>query len=45
MNESGLLQRYGENFTERKYVTNPAIGRDDEIKQLILILLITILMG
>ena len=39
MNESGLLQRYGENFTERKYVTNPAIGRDDEIKQLILILL------
>ena len=39
MNESGLLQRYGENFTERQYVTNPAIGRDDEIKQLILILL------
>ena len=38
MNES-LLERYGENFTKREYVTNPAIGRDDEIKQLILILL------
>ena len=37
--ESSLLERYGENFTERKYVTNPAIGRDEEIKQLILILL------
>ena len=39
MNEKGLLERYGENFSERKYVTNPAIGRDEEIKQLILILL------
>ena len=38
MNDS-LLERYGENFSERKYVTNPAIGRDEEIKQLILILL------
>ena len=39
MNETGMLERYGENFTKREYVTNPAIGRDDEIKQLILILL------
>ncbi len=39
MNENGLLARYGENFTERVYITNPAIGRDEEIKQLILILL------
>ncbi len=39
MKENTLLSRYGENFTERKYITNPAIGRDDEIKQLILILL------
>lgn len=39
MEEMGLLERYGENFTERKYITNPAIGRDEEIKQLILILL------
>ena len=37
--ETGLLERYGENFTERKYITNPAIGRDEEIKQLVLILL------
>ena len=37
--ETGLLERYGENFTKREYITNPAIGRDDEIKQLILILL------
>ena len=39
MNETGLLEKYGENFTKRQYVTNPAIGRDDEIKQLVLILL------
>ena len=39
MSETGLLERYGENFTERKYITNPAIGREEEIKQLILILL------
>ena len=39
MNENTLLERYGENFTERKYITNPAIGRDEEIKNLILILL------
>lgn len=38
MNDS-MLERYGENFSERKYITNPAIGRDEEIKQLILILL------
>ncbi len=38
MNDS-LLEKYGENFTEREYITNPAIGRDEEIKQLILVLL------
>lgn len=37
--ENGLLERYGENFTKREYVTNPAIGRDEEIKELIIILL------
>ncbi len=37
--ETGLLERYGENFTAKEYITNPAIGRDEEIKQLILILL------
>ncbi len=38
MNDS-LLEKYGENFTAKEYITNPAIGRDEEIKQLILILL------
>ena len=37
--ETSLLERYGENFTKREYITNPAIGRDEEIKELILILL------
>lgn len=34
-----ILARYGEDFCSRDYVTNPAIGREDEINQLILILL------
>ncbi len=34
-----ILKSYGENFTEKKYITNPAIGREEEIKQLVLILL------
>ncbi len=38
-NKISVLDRYGENFTARNYVTNPAIGRDEEIRQLIIILL------
>ena len=34
-----ILDTYGENFQEKDYITNPAIGRDEQIKQLILILL------
>ena len=34
-----ILDTYGENFTQKEYITNPAIGRSEEIKQLILILL------
>lgn len=34
-----VLARYGEDFCARDYITNPAIGRAEEIKQLILILL------
>ena len=34
-----ILARYGEDFCAREYITNPAIGRAEEIKQLILILL------
>ena len=34
-----VLKTYGENFQDKVYITNPAIGRDEQIKQLILILL------
>lgn len=34
-----ILENYGENFCENDYITNPAIGRDTQIKELILILL------
>ena len=34
-----ILETYGENFQNREYITNPAIGRDEQIKQLVLILL------
>ena len=34
-----ILENYGENFTKKEYITNPAIGRDEQIKQMILILL------
>ena len=34
-----ILETYGENFQKKDYITNPAIGRDEQIKQLVLILL------
>ena len=34
-----ILKNYSENLTEKTYVTNPAIARDEEIKKMILILL------
>ena len=34
-----VLIEYGENLTDKEYITNPAIGRDNEMKQLIVILL------
>lgn len=34
-----ILEHYGTNITNEKYITNPAIGRDEEIKKLILVLL------
>ena len=34
-----VLGIYGENFTKKEYYTNPAIGRDEQIKELILVLL------
>ena len=34
-----ILSNYGENFNDRNYITNPAIGRDEQIKEIILELL------
>ena len=34
-----VMKSYGEDLTAKKYITNPAIARDDEIKKLILVLL------
>ena len=37
MNENfSILKRYGENYTDKEYITNPAIGRDEQIKELLL---------
>ncbi len=38
-NTFSVLERYGEDLTKKKYITNPAIARENEIKELILILL------
>ena len=38
-NKFGLLEQYGENFSTKEYITNPAIGRDKEIGELIVTLL------
>ena len=37
--EFSMLETYGECLTDREYITNPAIERDNEIKQMILTLL------
>ncbi len=34
-----MLERYGENLTTKQYITDPAIARDNEIKECILTLL------
>ena len=34
-----VLKTYGECLSDKTYITNPAIGRDEQIKQMILILL------
>ena len=34
-----MLKNYGENFCDNNYITNPAIGRDKQIKELVLVLL------
>lgn len=40
MNETiSMLERYGEDLTKKEYITDPAIARDNEIKECILTLL------
>ena len=39
MNNVSILEKYGQNLVAKEYITDPAIGRDKEIKELILILL------
>lgn len=39
MEEISMLERYGEDLTAKEYITDPAIGRENEIKQMILALL------
>ena len=34
-----ILDTYGENFNEKRFITNPAIGREQQLKELILTLL------
>ena len=34
-----MLEKYGNDLTDKEYITDPAIGREDEIKQMILTLL------
>ena len=34
-----MIDNYGENFCKNTYITNPAIGRDKQIKEMVLILL------
>ena len=38
MKES-ILEKYGENLTANKYIVNPAVARDKELKELVLVLL------
>ncbi len=38
-NKLSILETYGENLTRKEYVTNPAIGREKEIEETLLILL------
>lgn len=39
MKEESILEKYGENLTAVKYITNPAIARDKELKELVMVLL------
>lgn len=38
-NEMSILKLYGEDLTNRNYITDPSISRDEELKKLMLVLL------
>ena len=38
-NQFSVLKNYGEDLSSKTYITNPAIGREDEIKKMILALI------
>ena len=38
MNTVSILERYGQNLVSKEYITDPAIGRDKEIKEVVFIL-------
>ena len=38
-NSNSILEMYGENLTANKYIVNPAIARDKELKELVMVLL------
>ena len=39
MNNESFLDKYGEDLTAVKYITNPAIAREKELKELVMVLL------
>lgn len=39
INKLSIIESYGENLTNKEYITNPAIGRDNEINEMILALI------
>ena len=38
-NNVSILEKYGENLTANKYIVNPAIAREKELKELVMVLL------
>ena len=34
-----IIEKYGENLSEKEFITNPAIGRDEEINKMMLALI------
>ena len=36
---NSVLETYGENLTKNTYIVNPAVARDKELKELVMVLL------